>query len=95
MSKRTSKSKPPGRVGRRDDLSDADLKKLAETLIDTSGNIYSLARTMFGAAVQVNDRTFERLEKLERIFRCEECSVWQETGERSSCGLDKLSRFSP
>lgn len=55
---------------------DKQLSALADKLIDTSSNIYLVAKTMF-PKVKITDADWERLEKIGKIFKCEECNLWR------------------
>ncbi len=75
-------------------LSDSEIKRLGDQLIDTSLNIYSTAKSMFTCetGVEVDEATFDRLRGVSKIFRCEECSRWFplscETVNRADCCED-------
>lgn len=63
-------------------LTDDQIEKLGDRLIDTSNNIYRVAKTLYPDCV-VTDDDFDRLRKLGRMFKCEECNRWWPTSEES------------
>lgn len=50
------------------------LKKLAAVLIDTRRNAYHEANNL---GFELDDDGWQAMEKQEKLFRCEECSLWQ------------------
>jgi len=62
-------------------LTDDQIKKLADQLIDTCSNVYRVAERM-GEGVVINDDDFDRLEKLGGVFKCEECNRWKSLSEK-------------
>lgn len=62
-------------------LTDEQIEKLGDALIDTSKNIYSVCRSLF--EVKGSDEDFDRLRKISKIFKCEECNRWWPISEES------------
>jgi hypothetical protein len=56
-------------------LTPEQIKLLADKLVDTSKNVYTVAETMFPGA-EVDDSTFDDLEKHGDIFKCDLCDTW-------------------
>lgn len=67
-------------------ISKAKLKRLAGILIGTSGNVFREHERLFGS--ECDDLIFDRLQKEEKIERCEECDVWKDSSDmsRDVCG---------
>lgn len=55
-------------------LTDAQIDQLAGRLCSTQLNVYEVAKAMFN--VRTDDTLFDRLEKVGRVFKCEECGFW-------------------
>lgn len=63
-------------------LTDDQIEKLGDRLVDTSNNIYRVAKTLYPNAT-ITDDDFDRLRKLSEIFKCEGCNRWWPTSEES------------
>lgn len=55
--------------------------ELAVKLLNTRANVYEMAKRDYGAAFA--DEDFDKLEVYAKVFRCENCDLWQESGEKS------------
>lgn len=62
-------------------LTDEQVEKLADALIDTGKNVYGVAKQMFD--VEIDDSVFEQLEKQAKIFKCDNCDQWLGTDYES------------
>lgn len=56
--------------------------ELADKLRGTSNNIYHLAKRLFG--LEVDDTAFDLLRAEAKLFRCEQCSEWQDLEEETA-----------
>lgn len=63
-------------------LTDAQIEKLGDRLIDTSNNIYLVAKTLYPNST-ITDKDFDRLRELGKMFKCVECDRWWPTSEES------------
>jgi hypothetical protein len=64
-------------------LTDAQIRKLADKLIDTSKNVYREV----GEGVEFSDEDFDRLESVGGVFKCEECNQWKSVSEKDPAYL--------
>jgi len=55
-------------------LTDEQIDKLAGKLVHSSQNVFRVAEKMFG--VEVEDEVFDQLQKVGKIFKCEQCDQW-------------------
>ena len=74
-----AKTKPKRLAKTTKELSDKQIEQLGNSLIDTGKNIYLVSQAMFG--IKADDDTFDRLQKISKIFRCEDCSQWLPIGD--------------
>lgn len=70
-------------VAKKNELTDDQVRQLAEELIDTSSNIYTVSKRLFGESVKNDRSTFDRLESVGEIFKCDECNRWQDKSLKS------------
>lgn len=56
------------------EITDEQVADLRSTLLGTCINIYHLCRQRF--SIDVDDEFFDRVKKLAKVFRCEQCSEW-------------------
>lgn len=61
------------------------LKALAAKLIDTRSNAYNIAKTL---GFELDEEGWDIMVEQEKLFRCEECSLWQSITERQYAGSD-------
>jgi formylmethanofuran dehydrogenase subunit E len=62
-------------------LTEAQLKQLADRLIDTGSNVYRLSESMFNH--KFTDKDWDELKEKTKIFKCEECNQWKSLDEHS------------
>lgn len=70
---------------RKKELTDEQLTTLGQTLLNTTNNVYRVVESMFG--IEVGDEVFDGLERVAKMFKCDECNVWMPLTNRAD-GFD-------
>ena len=64
-------------------LTDEQFKALSDILIDTSKNIYYIVEDEPFNHDDFTDDDWQKLKKIGKLFRCEECSMWKPIADES------------
>lgn len=72
--------------GTGDKLTAEQVRELAGRLVNTTWNVYAIARAQFGPDCRPGDEVFDQLYKQCGLARCIECNVWQDSSDFPTAG---------